>query len=972
MSPDQSSSNNAITTGIGSGSGGGFSFLLRFIDSNQFTLFHCISYLERYADEIGIHFHIAQKLRHYSDDEIEFFIPQIVQLHVTIKTDSLALEDLILELCNRSTHAAVLIFWQVQAHLTELANEPEAHGFLVCQRLMAKLQHILFNVGLPPEDKILENIQPATILAGSIGAAFGMPGIVDHIKPLVLSQGRKKRSLVFHLANKAALATAHSLSNLRKNNSSTPTSLARYNTLSMSDLKSATLSTPSSPMSSVPDLYPGLLNYRREQAFSLPQLNQHYTSGASANPTVLPHTQMKMIKTLKSNYFYCETQFMDALHKISNKLTQVPKQARLSALRVEIAMLNKDLPAEVDIPLLLSSSSSSSASIRSVSSSASSSDHGRGGDQLPRQNRVVRIVPSEAVLLNSAERVPYLLLIEYIKNDIDFDPFSEKNKAILSSEHSRRHIFDSISTPLRDYHSASAPSSARNSEDGSLAYHRSSESALSRYKVPLDSENGILPNEESDMGDISVIDLFEDKRAISKNDQLSASLSSLTSSLPSSFFTAVNGGLSQTTASPRSSDLSFSPAYMTPVPPKADEVDELATHMRTAALMINQLDESAGNSTLSKDEIQGIKNKIIASMQSMEEHNIYQTSNILAQGDAGERKMENDLIISGIDDQQQAKAKGHLRQSSVAKANTLNLGEDWKAKRERIRKTSPYGHYPNWDLFSCIVKTGSDLRQEAFACQLIQAMQMCWDRCNTGVWVKRMRILITHNSAGLVETITNALSIHSIKKAMTTASMENGGNPKGTIQSLKSYFEMTYGSSGPKYDNAVNNFTRSLAAYSVICYLLQIKDRHNGNILLDSEGHIVHIDFGFLLSNSPGSVGFETSPFKLTMEYVELMGGVNSETFQLFKTLVKQAFKDIRKEAESIIILVEMMQRDSTLPCFASGPATAQQLRQRFQLHMSEQEVDNFVEHMLIQKSLGSLSTRLYDQFQLLTQGIYS
>jgi hypothetical protein len=73
------------------------------------------------------------------------------------------------------------------------------------------------------------------------------------------------------------------------------------------------------------------------------------------------------------------------------------------------------------------------------------------------------------------------------------------------------------------------------------------------------------------------------------------------------------------------------------------------------------------------------------------------------------------------------------------------------------------------------------------------------------------RILATGPSSGLIEMVTDTLSIDRFKK-------------RSGFPSLRAFFEAAYGPpDAPSFLQAQRNFVCSLAAYSVACYVLGIK-----------------------------------------------------------------------------------------------------------------------------------------------------
>jgi len=302
-----------------------------------------------------------------------------------------------------------------------------------------------------------------------------------------------------------------------------------------------------------------------------------------------------------------------------------------------------------------------------------------------------------------------------------------------------------------------------------------------------------------------------------------------------------------------------------------------------------------------------------------------------------------------------------LKKEDIKENDVLEtaFGPNWQIRKERLRQASPVGSVAGWDLISVIVKSGDDLRQEQLAMQLIQAFHEIFTNENLPLWLNPYMVLATSRDAGLIETVHDAISIHGLKKSLS-------------VDSLAAYFIKAYGSPDQlRYKKASTNFVESLAAYSLVCYLLQIKDRHNGNILIDREGHIIHIDYGFMLSSSPGNMQFETAPFKLPAEFVDLMGGKDGDMFDYFKKLFHCGFMVIRKNYKKILGLVELMIHagNSQMACFKLGETTIVNLKARFALGVRDTDMINYTND-LVMESYGHWRTVTYDNFQYLSNGI--
>ncbi|KAG3253084.1 hypothetical protein PI124_g2314 [Phytophthora idaei] len=825
--------------------------------ARSFSVYRAVILLHRHLDSDPLLFKpIVEKLLHFSYtriNQVEFYWPQIVHAYLSIPNFDFEkifwLDELILSVCSRSIHLALLLRWQLQGALEDSFDprkpkemqdkyarvvrlmveiEREVAGVDRATVLSRDPQHEASqvhkrNLPMPTDDqlqvivKMTEEIAIHRRQAHSISATSGSPAGMDSYSPISPPMARN---------------------GLDRNGSLDGDVDSRFRDFSRFQQH---LLTPKENLDSMLITHPTGDDYEQDERLSI--LEEEDTDN---QPTSIFSESMRRLsqtdKSLLAKHFADECDFVEQITDIAEALRFVPSiQDRKAQLPSYLEKLH--LPPMAYVPLV------------------------KATDPF---ERIVRIPTKEGTAFSTKARVPILLIFEVIRGN-PFDDDRQRDASVPESPRSPSRQNRIGSNALE----SSEVNYVEDDEIGELIGHQTSEAFAgdAQEAEEVQAETMIPPPV-----------------------------------VPEPYHTPV--------AVPRRA----------PVPETPIDVPDIVSTPSTAPPVLMQPTGNAASA-----------------------------DGVTVEGQPS-TPLEMDLETGNLTAEAIEREKARRRDFEAA------FGESWSSKRARLMAASPYGHLPGWDIVSMIGKSNDDLRQEVFTLQLIQKFVEIFRGANLPMWVKRYRIIATSSSTGLIETLINAISLDGLKKR------------EGYV-SLLHHFVKSYGPpDSHRFKEARRKFIQSMAGYSLVCYFLQIKDRHNGNIMLDNEGHIIHIDYGFLLGIAPGGMlSIETAPFKLTAEMVETMGGQDSEGFKEYVTLCTRGFLACQQHCDEICDLVDVMSRQSPYPCFLGIDADyiLLRLRSRFKLTLSKQET---VAHVLslIRKSNNNYSTRQYDNFQRMTNGILS
>ncbi|KAI8890279.1 hypothetical protein K501DRAFT_168912 [Backusella circina FSU 941] len=654
--------------------------LLRLFTSEFFNSWIAVSYLFRYSDNVGIQHYLCNRLKKFPVSEIEFFLPQLIHLLITRPSDSVALECFLVEISERSTHMAVMTLWYLQAYLSDLSLNPNSPSFELCKRLLNKCQAIVFSCGDNNEtvinNRVKENAIPALVGMGAFLLGVGQPRMTKPAGRIAIAQGRRNRTLSIISQQE----DDESQRMTRRNTvDGTSTTSLQYN-------KKSTSSEP--PVLNIVELkhhssQPNLITKRPVSTYYNSSLDD--LQGGKAFSRYIKNAQQKINQKITK---YQQTEDDERRVFPSSSLSQ-----HLSIYDPNLTALGQSsVPTNTPFSPALSNScccstdeiqqqkqsklSCSSVSLTS-SSSVSSSDDEEIKSPLFHSNYF-------------RSEMQFLLALGDIATRLVIVP-KEARMSALHAELTllNHHLPADICLPLWCPATSEKP-----------FHHR-----IAPYLLMIEVLDDEMRFEDADFA--SMLKRRQKQHKCMKK---------------------------KTSVTPTNDVMDMVDYYKETEEKTVKEttIDDYADRMRTAAVMLTQLQQSvvscntaahSNNNFRSKPQEQ-IRQRIIKEMMALEEQRVLKMK---TEGGLGLINNETDML----QEEQRIAMVVNKEDPSAAV-----LSEDWETKKTRLRAASPYGHLSNWRLISVIVKNGTDLRQEQFAVQLIREMQLIWADTGVNVWVK--------------------------------------------------------------------------------------------------------------------------------------------------------------------------------------------------------------------------------------------
>lgn len=128
-------------------------------------------------------------------------------------------------------------------------------------------------------------------------------------------------------------------------------------------------------------------------------------------------------------------------------------------------------------------------------------------------------------------------------------------------------------------------------------------------------------------------------------------------------------------------------------------------------------------------------------------------------------------------------------------------------------------------------------------------------------------------SCGCIVMMPRATTLYDIRQSTTLTNYILSHNADDTVKAVR------------------RRFITSCVGACLLAFTMGLGDRHLENIMVTEKAYLSHVDFGYILGEDPKHMA---STMRITNDMVEAMGGRHSDTFQLFTTLITEAYQEMR------------------------------------------------------------------------------